>query len=212
MKGKVALQPRRLSSLMVAIVACLTVVTACSGNDADRYLDNDTSREVMSLQQQWSELMQRPNIDEARVLHEKMQKEISETLGSQLGLAPWTKGTNASESPGCNDFHQVDAWDAVTQFLDNWATVDAISVNEWPQAVDTLKRIGGNYGFNVPGLEVNKGDYREVNLHDAYGAGLSLHSNSNPMGSLISVRTACHLLPVAKQRGGPTATAQPPSS
>ncbi|WP_084628587.1 LppA family lipoprotein [Amycolatopsis nigrescens] len=195
---------------LATAIACTVVLTACS-NGADPYLDNDNSREDMSLQHQWSELMQRPNIDEVVAKYEKMQKEVTEALSSELGLPQWSIGGNNSTNPGCNDFRQVDSWDAIKESIAGTTTPARISTEQWPKAVDTIKRVVAGHGFTTPGLVVDKGDFHTMDLYDGYGAKFNVMTGTEGNNTVIGVSTGCHLLPEAKQRGVPRSTATPPT-
>ncbi|WP_165777516.1 LppA family lipoprotein [Amycolatopsis antarctica] len=205
---------RPLAKLAVAL-ACTSALAACGDNDADRYLNNDTSREDMSLQQQWDELMKRPNIDEAKTRHDEMLRKITEKLSTDLQLPPWQQSDEVSTNTGCNDFKEVDAWDAVNLLLGGSTNPVPISTDQWPQAIEVVKSVAGQHGFTAPGLEVNKGDYHELNISDSYGASLRIIAGAGEAdgkkGTIVGINTGCHLLPESKQRGVPANGAQPGS-
>ncbi|MGA6168403.1 LppA family lipoprotein [Amycolatopsis magusensis] len=157
----------------------------------------------MTIEQQWAELMQRPNIDEAVARYEKMEGEITSALSTEFGLPPWEGGTRSSGNPGCGAFDKVDAWDAMSEILPGSLTPAVIPTNQWPRAVETIKRVASAHGFTTPGLAVDKDDFHIVDLYDGYAAKLTVVTGTEKANTVIGVFTGCHLLPEAKQRGVP---------
>ncbi|MFI6032150.1 LppA family lipoprotein [Amycolatopsis magusensis] len=185
--------------LLLSAVACTLALGAC-GSD---YPGNDSSREDMTIEQQWAELMQRPDIDEAVARYERMEGEITSALSTEFGLPPWEAGGQNSSNPGCGQFGKVDAWDAMSEILAGGLSPGVIPTDQWPRAVDTIKRVASAYGFTTPGLAVDRGDFHIVNLHDGYAANLVVTTGTEKANTVIGVFTGCHLLPEAKRRGVP---------
>ncbi|MGC7097473.1 LppA family lipoprotein [Amycolatopsis lurida] len=191
---------KKLGVLLSALI-CAFALCSCEGDNPG----NDSSRGDMTLEQQWAELMRRPSLDEAVTRYEKMEREITDALSTEFGLPRWEGGGKNSDNPGCAEFAEVDAWDAMAQVLAGSLTPAVIPSDQWPRAVDTIKRVAATYGFTSPGLAVDRGDFHIVNLHDGYAAKLSVTTGTEKANTIISVVTGCHLLPEAKQRGVPRA-------
>lgn len=196
----------------LAALAAATLLALLAGCDtAADYFGTDTSRKDMSQQQQFTELMQRPHINEAVKSYEKILADIRDTLRKQFKLPEWEKDPEAALSqPGCNDFPDVGAWDAGRQFLDLWIAESPITLKRWPEARSTLHAIAGKHGFKTVTLDVAHERDLTYEIVDSHGAKLMLGSSPNG-NTILRIWTGCHLYPEAKQHGSPRPQPAPPA-
>jgi hypothetical protein len=62
-------------------------------------VDNDTRR-----QQQFQELMKRPDIDQAAQRYNEMMALLRGRLDSELGVTGWHEDAKTGSNAGCNEF------------------------------------------------------------------------------------------------------------
>jgi hypothetical protein len=174
------------------------LVTSCS--DGNQYLNPTPSGSLMSQQQQYTELMNRPTIDEAIKRYEEMRATIRDRLTQEFNLSQWTEQQESSRFSGCApQFSEVDQKDSSKKYLPRWFASSPL-IASWKQAKQIVAEVSKGYGFNRVSLDVEKPDDVEFNLNDQYGAELSFGSAKN---TVLTLTTGCHLSAEAKRRGGP---------
>ncbi|WP_410599325.1 LppA family lipoprotein [Amycolatopsis sp. lyj-90] len=185
-----------------AVLAVLLTSTACdSGPD---YLDNAHSKDGMSTQQQFGELLKRPSSEDAQKTYRQVLADLQTTL-ADVGLKDWKVGQDARVDSGCNAFRAVDLHDVTTTYT-AWGSPNEVAEAGWPKVTQALTDAAGKHGFTKKGLEVNKPTYREFHLLDGFGADLTLSSGSGSTtgtSSMLTLKTGCHLTAEAHARGVP---------
>lgn len=190
--------PRHRLSAAAATCAAALLLTACD-TSAD-YFGNDTSRDDMSQQQQFDELRQRPDIDQAITHYNAVMADVRAAISAQFpDLPAWHQDGDGSPSPGCNEFRQIRASDARRQFLPTWIASGPIPADQWEAALATLRDVAGRHGFHKVGLDIRGKDH-EFEIRDDNGARLLFGTAKN---TVLDLWTGCHLDPAAKQRGEP---------
>jgi hypothetical protein len=187
---------RILISFSTIISALLLFVAGCGGVGTV----DPPSGDAMPTGQQFNELMKRPNIDEVTSKYSEMLAKIRGELSGKLGVQGWQENSNGSQSPGCNDFHNVDAWDAKRIYLNSWIAPSSIPDDQWSTATRVLSEASGQYEFKAVTLQENKQGDHQFNIKDPYGAELSLGTAKN---TLLTLVTGCHLTAEAHKRGTP---------
>ncbi|WP_246360808.1 LppA family lipoprotein [Haloechinothrix aidingensis] len=191
---------RRRALRLLAVLAAVVVV-GCG--DASDYIGGPGEREdrdELSVAEQFDELAQRPDIEQATERYEEMLSEISTELRGLTDLPEWQRLEGMGSQPGCNAFPDVGNWDAERRFMDDWFSPGHIAEEEWPVVRDALHRIAGEYGFDTVVQDIFQADARSYKLVDGYGAQLSFGYRDN---TTLDVMTGCHLLPEALEHGGP---------
>lgn len=154
----------------------------------------------MQRDQQYAELMNRPNISEAVVLYEDMRGKIRDRMSSEFTLPKWTEQQDSSRFSGCApQFSEVDQKDSTKKYLPRWFTTAPLGA-KWQKVKEIVTEVAAGYGFNRISLDIAKPDDAEYNLNDQYGAELSIGSAKN---TVLALTTGCHLTAAAKQRGVP---------
>ncbi|MFK0249730.1 LppA family lipoprotein [Amycolatopsis azurea] len=195
---------RTSSWIAGTVLAVLLTSTAC--DSSPDYLDNDHSKDGMSTQQQFGELLKRPNSDDAQKSYRQVLADVQAKL-ADVGLKDWKIGQDARVSPGCNAFHEVAIGDAQTTYT-AWGSPNEVAEADWPKATQTLTEVAGKHGFTKKGFEVNKPTYREFHLLDSFGADLTLSTGSGSTtgtSSMMTLKTGCHLTGEAHSKGTPRA-------
>lgn len=200
---------RATSWIVGTVFAVLLSSTACdSGPD---YLDNDHGKDGMSTQQQFAELLKRPDAGQVQVKYDQALGELRTKLTEVTGFTAWQQGTVAELAPGCNAFRAVDAHDVYTAYT-TWGLADVIPENAWAKTTQALSEAAGRHGFTRKGFEVNKPGFREYHLLDGFGADLTLSTSAGTTtgtSTMLTLKTGCHLTSEAHTRGAPRATSAP---
>lgn len=189
--------------MAVMMTAAVVVVLTAACNDAYPGASEDGSN--VSVQQQFDELMKRPDIDEAVRGYRAMLADVRRALTARFNLTGWRSGGGGRVSPGCNDFPDVDAWDAEQHLGDDWATDQPVTA-KWPDVVSVVKNTAARHGFTDVIFEAGKAEHREIQIKDRYGAELYVGTGNN---TIVGISIGCHLNPDAKRRGTPTSTSAP---
>lgn len=185
-------------ALAAALLAVGLLVGSCS--DGGQYLDPKPTGNPMTQQQQFSELMNRPNLDETIARYEEMRGKLRDRLTTEFGLPAWQEQTESARFSGCApQFAAVNEQDASRKFLSRWFVAAPLLTN-WQKAKKAVSEVAGIYGFDRVSLDTMKPDDAEFNLNDQYGAELSFGSATN---TVITLTTGCHLSAEAKKRGTP---------
>ncbi|MEU9685355.1 LppA family lipoprotein [Amycolatopsis japonica] len=199
---------RTSSWIAGTVLAVLLTSTAC--DSSPDYLDNDHSKDGMSTQQQFGELLTRPSSEEVQKTYGQVIADVQTKL-ADVGLKDWKIGQDARVSPGCNAFAEVAIGDVQTTYT-AWGSPNEVAEADWPKATQVLTEAAGKHGFEKKGFEVNKPTYREFHLLDSFGADLTLSTGSGSTtgtSSMLTLKTGCHLTAEAHTRGTPRATGSP---
>ncbi|MBA0124079.1 hypothetical protein H0B56_00810 [Haloechinothrix sp. YIM 98757] len=193
----------RIRTIRSLVVLAAVVVLGVGCSDASDYIGGPGEREEhdnMSAEEQFEELAQRPDIEQAVRRYEEVLSEISTELRGLTDLPEWERLEGMGSQPGCNAFPDVGNWDAERRFMDTWHSPGHFAEEEWPVVRDALHRIAGEYGFDTVVQDIFQAGRRSYKLVDDYGAQLSLSYRDN---TNLSVMTGCHLLAEAVEHGGP---------
>ncbi|MFC3453479.1 LppA family lipoprotein [Amycolatopsis speibonae] len=194
---------RTISWIAGIAVAVLLAGTAC-GSSPD-YLDNDHGKDGMSTQQQFAELLKRPDAKQAQATYDQALTDLRAKLTEVTGFSAWQQGTVAEVAPGCNAFHAVDVHDVYTAYT-TWGLPDVIPEAGWAKTTQALAEAAGKHGFTKKGFEVNQPQFREFHLLDDFGADLTLSTSTGTTtgtSTMLTLKTGCHLSMEAHTRGTP---------
>jgi predicted LppA-like lipoprotein len=152
-------------------------------------------------QQQFQEMLQRPDIDQVTARYEQMRTQIRERLTTELGLSPWQDESD-SKASDCRDYPAVEGADKESRFPSTWTVNAAITDEKWPHAITIIDEVARSYGFeSPPRVIVDRPGDHEVTMADQYGADLIFGTKA---ATILSLRTGCHLTAVAHKRATPT--------
>lgn len=172
---------------LAVIAALLLSVTSC-GNEL-------VSEWGGSMNEQETELMQRPSIEEIHQRYSEMDAKLKAELGTAFPWMQWmqVQGVNRAS---CADF---DAYkdDAEGWTLDIWGTEGNIPDNEWPRAEQIFAKVTGEYGFTPPRVLADRPAQHDVTTSDQYGATYNFGSGKR---TSFSGSTGCHLPQAAKDK------------
>lgn len=192
---------KRTLCLIAAACAMLTV-SACGP-------DVPPETTVSQKTQQFNQLMQRPDLDQAVARYEEMYGKVRDQVTTLVPTLRWQLSNPASRASCGNDFAAVNADlrtdDAEVKGLANWMAVGNLPDAKWDEATSLVKRIVQGYGFNDGEVVVNRPSNHEVVFHDQYNAEFNFGTAVN---TTLLLRTGCHLTAEAKTRGTP---ASPPT-
>lgn len=150
----------------------------------------------LSVEEQFTELMQRPDADAARARQTQMLREMREAISDAVDLPAWKGDPGRTGSGFCAaPFRDLDAsGDAASAEL-GWMSPGAVPAERRDDVERIVRDIGHRYGFrpnpNAASL-----------LHDGLGGQVDLITSRD---TYLRSSTACHLEPAAKVRGRPIA-------
>ena len=147
----------------------------------------------------FTELMKRPDIEQAMTTYTEMTAKIRDALAAEFGRT-WDQDDDLSGG-GCeSDFPGVDA-DGETRILPRWDSPGNLPDDQWARAEATVGKIAATYGFHPePEILVNRPGDHEVVYRKPDGARITFGTAVN---TPLSVATGCHLTAEAHQRGTP---------
>jgi hypothetical protein len=191
---------KRILSLILA--AAMTLSVAACGPDVPQ------KATVNQKNEQFTELMARPDIDEAVSQYEEMYAKVRNEITALVPALTW-KMTNPVTSASCgNDFEAVNDGlpkdDAEIKGLAIWMADGKIPDAQWEVVLSAVDKILRLYGFNSgPDVVKNNPSDHYVTFQDPTNAEVTFGSAVN---TGLTVRTGCHLTAEAKKRGTPAPT------
>lgn len=164
---------------------------------------------MQSVEQQFAELMKRPDIDDAVARYSRLYTEIRQRLSTAFPQLHWEQ-IDVPGGAGCGfDFSEVNhgaEFDAVSRTVGSWAAKGSLPDPDWPRAVAIVDGVTRGYGFTSgPISPVDRPGEHQANFFDPYKAELVFGTAIN---TTLTFFTGCHLTAQAKQRGhlAPTTT------
>lgn len=179
-------------------VACIALALAMLGGCADP----DEER-LMNQQNEFDQLMQRPDLHEAIANYDKVARQVRDTLAAEFDLPIWRRSRQYDREPsGCGfgPFENVEGWDAGRYFLGRWFTEAPLQGDRWNDAIRTVRRVAGQHGFDEVTLDVDQRGQRMFELTDHWNARIVVGSSTE---TTVRAVTGCHLEPDAKRLGKP---------
>ncbi|CAM3710434.1 LppA family lipoprotein [Kibdelosporangium persicum] len=152
----------------------------------------------MSKDEQYAELLKRPDIEQIHDEYTKMLEEIRNELVAQIGIAPWVPKDEPFSGSGCAEFSDLS--EAHKRRYSSGHSPGNLPDARWADAVKLVESIAGRHGFKLHGAVVDRPSDHEVTFGNDYGAELLFGTAAN---TTLSVSTGCHLTKAAKERGKP---------
>lgn len=190
--------PGLLGRLACVAVAAAVGVTGCGVGSGE---SGDTVNKGTRRVQQFRELVQRPDIDQAAQRYGEMVASLRSRLESELGIGHWRENPKTGGAAGCHEFPDVEGSDKESRTLRHWISDGNIPDDKWPRVVEITQEIARQYGFETqPRVIVDRPGNHQITAADAYGADLILVTKVN---TVLQARTGCHPTAEARQRGTP---------
>ncbi|ALG11177.1 hypothetical protein AOZ06_33690 [Kibdelosporangium phytohabitans] len=157
----------------------------------------DSKGGSMTKDEQFAELMKRPDIEQIEADYLKLLEDIRTELVARTGIAQWVPKDEPITGSGCGDFPGIGG--NVRRYSSGHSPGNLPDA-KWQDAVELVESIAGRQGFKLHGAVVDRPDDHEVTLGNDYGAELLFGTAAN---TTLSISTGCHLTRAAKQRGTP---------
>lgn len=184
-------------SLVCIALAAMGIAGCTVDNGSGGTVDKPTRR-----QQQFQELMNLPDIEQAAQRYGEMMASLRGRFEFELKVGDWYEDPDTGSNAGCGEFPDVEGVDKQSRGLKFWVTDGNIPDEKWARLVDITQEIIRRYNFETPLRVIVDGPgNHEVTAADSFGGDLILGTKVN---TLLRVRTGCHLTAVAHQRGTPT--------
>jgi hypothetical protein len=180
------------SSILAVICALALLLGGCTGDKSEGEAVND----------QFAELLKRPDIEQVEADYQGMLGEIRDTLVRATGIANWVPDDEGLSGSGCGfDYPDIRA-DGTVRRYSSGISPGNIPDDKWPAAVSTVAAIAAQHGFGAPEVVVDRPADHEVSLKTPTNAQLLFGTAAN---TTLSVTTGCHLTAEAHKRGTPAA-------
>jgi PAS domain-containing protein len=179
-------RPRRTHAGVLAAIVLAVCTAACGSGEP-------------SMNDAFTELMKRPDIEQAVSTYAEMTTKIRERLTSDFGRT-WEQRSDGGGG-GCeSEFPGVNA-DGETRNLPRWSSPGNLPDEQWSRAEGLVGEIAASYGFHVkPEIIVDRPGDHEVVYRKPDGALITFGTAVN---TPLDVETGCHLTAEAHQRGKP---------
>jgi hypothetical protein len=147
---------------------------------------------------QFSQLMRRPDIDQATGRYEEVYGRVRQRLSDVVpALADWKSGGDRGTAMCGTDFPDLGA-DGRIAMLGNWSAEAPIPDGDWARAIQAVDEVVRGYGFDSgPIAAADKPQNHYVAFYDQYRAALTISSGHSTDVLLI---TGCHLTSAARER------------
>lgn len=194
-------RPAHLASLargLLSLVAAtaLLALGACQGGG-----QSPSTTMTANPNQQFQELLARPDIEEIIKQYERMSASMRDKLVAEIGLPPWKERTGTGGSSGCRNYPDVRIPDAQSRGLNLWASEANLPDDKWPRAGQIVAEIASGYEFGAPATVADVPGQHEISLKDKYGAEITFGTRVH---TSLLIQTGCHLTPEAHRRGTPS--------
>lgn len=147
----------------------------------------------------FTELMKRPDIDQAVTSYTEMTTKIRDRLTTDTGRA-WEQRSEGGGTSCGNEFPGVDE-DGGKRTLPRWMLAGNLTDQQWPQAETSVGEIAAGYGFNPrPEVVVDRPGEHDVVFRKPDGAWVGFGTAVN---TTLTAATGCHLTAKAHQHGAP---------
>lgn len=177
---------------LTALVCAATLLL--SGCDSEKAKDDQVNA-------YFSELMQRPDIEQMQADYLAMLEEIRGRLVKDIGIESFIPDPDgpisASACPG--DLSALSS-DAEVRRYRSGRSPGNISDADWPRALKLVAEVAAEQGFDTVTPVIDKPGDHEVAISHPYGAELIFGTAKN---TILSLSTGCHLTREAHQRGRP---------
>jgi hypothetical protein len=182
--------------MKLTVLACAVVMVLCGACDSGAEPKGDS----MTKSEQFSTLLQRPDIEQMQSRYLSMLDKIRAGLVNRFGIAPWQPDTRGPSGSACGaDFPDVGADGEIRRYSSGMSPGNLPDA-KWADAVAAVAEIARSEGFGEPAVVVDRPSDHEVSLRDKYGAELLFGTARN---TTLSVSTGCHLTSAAHRRGTP---------
>lgn len=159
----------------------------------------DSSPSEDDVNEMFSQLMQRPDLETAQAEYLALLERIRTRLVDDLGIKPFIPAEESVRGAACpGELSEVD--EAEVRFYPSAYSRGTISDADWPRAVEIVTSITSKHGFGEPKTVVDRSGDHEVAIYDTYGAELIFGTAKN---TIVGLTTGCHLTREAHQRGAP---------
>lgn len=187
--GNVLMKP---TSLLAALAATAALVVGGCDNTSGASEDN--------VNEMFSQLMQRPDIETVQAGYLALLEQIRARLVDDLGLKAFIPETEEPISGSACPGPMSAVSDAQVRHYTSGFSPGSISDADWPRAVEIVTGITSQHGFGTPKTVVDRHGDHEIAIYDTYGAELIFGTANN---TILSLATGCHLTHEAKKRGKP---------
>jgi hypothetical protein len=192
---------KRTLSLITAVV-CTTLAASACGPD----MPPETT--MSQKNQQFNELMKRPDLDQAVARYEEMYQKVRDQITAIVPSLKWRLANPATRASCGFDFAAVNADlrkdDAEIKSLANWMAEGKIPDAQWDAALAAVNGILRTYGFDSGPIVVkDQPSDHYVTFRAPEGSEVTFGTAVN---TGLTVRTGCHLTTEAKTRGTPAPT------
>nr|WP_052478575.1 LppA family lipoprotein [Kibdelosporangium sp. MJ126-NF4]CEL19215.1 hypothetical protein [Kibdelosporangium sp. MJ126-NF4]CTQ94985.1 hypothetical protein [Kibdelosporangium sp. MJ126-NF4] len=157
------------------------------------------------MKSQFAELRKRPDIETAAQRYEEMRAKIRTRLTTAELATGWVEEKDSSDAMGCQSsstpsWSEINSSTGEVRYLPRWISAGNLPDDKWDRAVSVVAEIAREYGFDGPGVVINRPSDHAVIFQDDYGAQIHFGTVKN---TVFALTTGCHLTVAAHQQGTP---------
>lgn len=147
----------------------------------------------------FTELMKRPDIDQAMTTYTEMTTKIRDRLATDTGRT-WEQRSEGGGTACGSEFPGIDE-DGGKRNLPRWLLAGQLTDEQWTHAATLVGEIAAGYGFQPkPEVVVDRPGEHDVVFRKPDGAWVGFGTAVN---TTLTMATGCHLTAEAHQRGKP---------
>jgi hypothetical protein len=158
---------------------------------------SSATRESNTMKDGFEALMERPDLTAIQADYQWMLQTIRQRLVAEVGVAAWLAVPEPISGTFCAG-QLVNLDEAVERSIDAGFSVGNLPDAKWDQAVAIVTEVGKQHGFGEPKVIVDGPSNHEVTFRGNYQGNLVFGTGG---GTILTVRTGCHLTQEAHQRG-----------
>ncbi|WP_243794059.1 LppA family lipoprotein [Saccharopolyspora gloriosae] len=150
------------------------------------------------MDEQETELVRRPSIEEVHLRYSDMDARLKQQLSANFPWMHWERVQDVNRA-ACADF---DAFKNVAESwtLGIWGTEGNMPDADWARAQQIFADVTGEFGFTPPRTIVDRSGNHRVTTADQYGATYNFGSGKR---TSFSGETGCHLPQTEQDKQAP---------
>ncbi|HEV7975251.1 LppA family lipoprotein [Amycolatopsis sp.] len=183
---------KRRFTIPAALCALTLLLGGCTSEDPKGDAVNN----------QFAELMKRPDIEQVEAEYQNMLASIREKLVNEIGIAPWIPKDSQPSASACGGEFTEITTEGQRRNYSSGRSPGNLPDGQWSRAVALVGETAGQHGFGAPEIIVDRPGDHEAVYKSTTGAELIFGTGTN---TTLSVTTGCHLTAEAHKRGTPAA-------
>jgi len=177
----------RAAVKVMSVIMAMLIVAGCSS----------ATKESDTLKDGFDKLMKRPNLTQMDTDYQTMLQTIRERLVAEVGIGGFLPAPEPISETFCGD-DLTNVEGAIERYINAGVSYGNLPDAKWDQAVAIVTEVTKQHGFGQPEVLIDGPGDHEVSFRGEYGGSLLFGTGG---GTILTVRTGCHLTEEAHNRG-----------